>query len=163
MREAALQRRRKEAEDLLRWHQKLLKEERKIADLEMAASNVINQVPAARAAPIWNKESSVKSLDASISSKYSTDFDSDKENGAVKENAKQSESFNEIRQNINNITDEITELYKLSSMQKSALSDSVQTESSGSKSHTSKASIISKPKSVPEASVRVEGDPDRKT
>ncbi|XP_044257989.1 centrosome-associated protein 350-like [Tribolium madens] len=41
MREAALQKRRKAAEELLRWHRKLLDEEKKIAELEAAATSVI--------------------------------------------------------------------------------------------------------------------------
>lgn len=45
MREAALQKRKKAAEDLLQWHQRLLEEERKIAELEMAANTIIKQVP----------------------------------------------------------------------------------------------------------------------
>ncbi|KAB0797035.1 hypothetical protein PPYR_11096 [Photinus pyralis] len=47
MREAALQKRRKVAEEILQWHQRLLEEEKKISELEMAASSIINQ-----AAPI---------------------------------------------------------------------------------------------------------------
>ncbi|KAK4877460.1 hypothetical protein RN001_009966 [Aquatica leii] len=45
MREAALQKRKKVAEELLQWHQRLLEEERKITELEVAASAIINQVP----------------------------------------------------------------------------------------------------------------------
>ncbi|KRT85104.1 hypothetical protein AMK59_700 [Oryctes borbonicus] len=45
MREAALQKRKKAAEELLQWHQRLLEEERKIAELEMAANTIIKQVP----------------------------------------------------------------------------------------------------------------------
>jgi hypothetical protein len=51
MREAALQKRRKTAEELLRWHRKLLDEERKIAELEAAAKSVIKRAPAARDGP----------------------------------------------------------------------------------------------------------------
>lgn len=47
MREAALQKRRKAAEELLQWHQRLLEEEGKIAELELAASAIINQAPVA--------------------------------------------------------------------------------------------------------------------
>lgn len=43
MREAALQKRRKAAEELLRWHRKLLDEERKISELEAAATSVVRQ------------------------------------------------------------------------------------------------------------------------
>lgn len=43
MREAALQKRRKAAEELLKWHRKLLDEERKIAELEAAATSVIRK------------------------------------------------------------------------------------------------------------------------
>ncbi|EEZ99647.2 hypothetical protein TcasGA2_TC002404 [Tribolium castaneum] len=43
MREAALQKRRKAAEELLRWHRKLLDEEKKIAELEAAATSVIKR------------------------------------------------------------------------------------------------------------------------
>nr|XP_022900642.1 centrosome-associated protein 350-like [Onthophagus taurus] len=45
MREAALQKRKKAAEELLQWHQRLLEEERKIAELEMAANTIIKQAP----------------------------------------------------------------------------------------------------------------------
>lgn len=51
MREAALQKRRKTAEELLRWHRKLLDEERKIAELEAAAKSVIKRAPAATDGP----------------------------------------------------------------------------------------------------------------
>ncbi|KAF5277063.1 hypothetical protein FQA39_LY06301 [Lamprigera yunnana] len=48
MREAALQKRKKVAEELLQWHQRLLEEERKIAELEEAATAIISQVSVAK-------------------------------------------------------------------------------------------------------------------
>lgn len=43
MRELALQKRRKAAEELLQWHQKLLEEEKRVADLEMLAHSILNK------------------------------------------------------------------------------------------------------------------------
>lgn len=51
MREAALQKRRKAAEELLQWHQKLKEEERKVAELEMLANSIINEVSKTSVAP----------------------------------------------------------------------------------------------------------------
>ncbi|KAK5642799.1 hypothetical protein RI129_008966 [Pyrocoelia pectoralis] len=51
MREAALQKRRKVAEEILQWHQRLLEEEKKISELELAATSIINQ-----ASPIKNED-----------------------------------------------------------------------------------------------------------
>lgn len=44
MREAALQKRRKAAEEVLQWHKKLSEEEKKVAELEMVAKSIINEV-----------------------------------------------------------------------------------------------------------------------
>lgn len=44
MREAALQKRRKDAEEILQWHKKLMEEEKKVAELEMVANSIINEV-----------------------------------------------------------------------------------------------------------------------
>lgn len=44
MRETALLKRRKAAEELLQWHQKLTEEEKKVAELEMVANSIINEV-----------------------------------------------------------------------------------------------------------------------
>lgn len=45
LKEDALQKRRKAAEELLEWHQRLLEEEKKVAALEMAATSVITHRP----------------------------------------------------------------------------------------------------------------------
>lgn len=42
MKEAALQKRRVEAENLLKWHQKLIQEEKEVSELEMAVCNQIS-------------------------------------------------------------------------------------------------------------------------
>ncbi|CAH1179034.1 unnamed protein product [Phaedon cochleariae] len=47
MRETALKKRKKTAEDLLQWHEKLLEEEKRIAELESTASTIISQKPSA--------------------------------------------------------------------------------------------------------------------
>ncbi|KAF5279776.1 hypothetical protein FQR65_LT03307 [Abscondita terminalis] len=57
MREAALQKRKKVAEELLQWHQRLLEEERKITELELAASAIINQVPISKEESMSAKQS----------------------------------------------------------------------------------------------------------
>lgn len=51
MREAALLKRRKAAEELLQWHQKLMEEEKKVAELEMVANSLINEVSKKSATP----------------------------------------------------------------------------------------------------------------
>lgn len=45
MKEDALQRRRRAAEELLDWHQRLLEEEKKVSELEMAATSIIAHLP----------------------------------------------------------------------------------------------------------------------
>lgn len=45
MREAALRKRRQQAEELLQWNQKLLEEEKRINELELKASSIIRQQP----------------------------------------------------------------------------------------------------------------------
>ncbi|KAJ8940541.1 hypothetical protein NQ314_010703 [Rhamnusium bicolor] len=45
MREAALQKRRRAAEELLQWHKKLLEEEKRITELELAANAIISHIP----------------------------------------------------------------------------------------------------------------------
>lgn len=45
IREAALQKRRKAAEELLQWHRKLLEEEKRITELESTANTIISQIP----------------------------------------------------------------------------------------------------------------------
>lgn len=44
MREAALQQRRKAAEEVLQWHKKLSEEEKRVAELEMVAKSIIDEV-----------------------------------------------------------------------------------------------------------------------
>lgn len=44
MRETALQQRRKAAEEVLQWHKKLSEEEKKVAELEMVAKSIIDEV-----------------------------------------------------------------------------------------------------------------------
>lgn len=44
MREVELQKRRKAAVDLLQWHRKLMEEEKRVADLELVANSIINEV-----------------------------------------------------------------------------------------------------------------------
>lgn len=153
IREAALQKRRKAAEELLQWHEKLLEEEKKITELEMAASNIINQVPSvtiensnnqsrysfkgSQLNVLWenmtgfkdNKkfsDSETYNLSQVALERFCKDAKRISKSKEVKalepeqnleEGIKQSEStLNEIVANINNITDEISELYKLSSI-----------------------------------------------
>lgn len=73
MREAALQKRRKEAEELLQWHKKLMEEEKKVAELEMVANSIINEVSKANNTAKMTKKQTQRNREIH---KYKSDKDS---------------------------------------------------------------------------------------